>query len=176
MNIQVKKAFLLCFATFFSLHCGDKDGFSVPTSTTEPSDDSVSTGIDCQMSWTEENGLWIDPKLCVAWSSKSDWMTWFEAVGSADIPWANESFDESSTNYCADLQEGGLKNWRVPTLTELKDMSIRTPPFEDLADELWTSTMDQGSNLMWTINLEQPGMELLLAPDEMAAVRCVHDL
>ena len=150
------KVLTLCFL-FFSA-CDDKEDFNVPGNSNPQNgnnDDNLND-IDCSTSWEQVNDVWIDPNLCVAWSSKSSEVNW-----------------EESVEYCNALSEGALENWSVPSLEDLEDMSLRNPPFTDLEGDLWTMDEDPNSGLIWTVNLNQPGMTILLGEDSTAYVRCI---
>lgn len=151
MNIQGK---ILCFATFFALSACKEEGFDVPMGTPDSNDNSPNTS-NCPGEWSNLGDIWLDPNLCGAWSAKSTAMTWLEA----------ESF-------CADLTDTDISGWRLPTLDELSSMAMGHPPLDDTLGDLWTSSEDSATGLMWTANLEQPGMEILLDPSDLAHVRC----
>jgi len=141
----------------FICACGDKDGFNVPGGNNQNNNDSDNpSDIECSTSWEQSNDVWIDPNLCVAWSSKSTAVTWSEAV-----------------EYCANLSEGSINSWTLPSLDDLEDMSLRNPPFTDLDGDLWSTDEDPNSGLVWTVNLSQPGMTILLGKDSTAYARCV---
>ena len=154
----------------FCIGCGDKDGFNVP-SNSNTSNNTNETSDDCPSSWETIDGGWLDPKLCLAWSDVSNDLTWYEAISTTE-----SSNDQSDADYCAELSVDGYSNWRVPTVEELRDVSVRNHPFNNTSGDLWSSTKDPASGLVWTVNLDQPGMEVLLNPSDTALVRCVYDL
>ena len=148
MKIQI---FLTGILFFPFAGCGDKE---TETEENEPSSETLS--IDCPSEWTEENGVWLDPSLCIAWSNRSSSLfTWDEA-----------------NDYCDSLSEGGFSDWKLPTITQLTDVSMRYNPFEEQEGDLWSSTLDQ-TGLVETTNLEQPGMTILLDKSAGAFVYCV---
>jgi hypothetical protein len=155
MNIQGYFYFSIVFLSF---SCKDK-GFDVPMGTPDSNTNQSSNANECPTMWSNLGGVWLDPNLCVAWSDKSDPMTL-----------------DDSEDFCAGLTEGELSGWRLPTLEELSSMSTAYNPMEDVLGDLWTSTEDTNSGLYWTINLDQPGMEVLLDPNDEANVRCLTSL
>ena len=165
---SVLTTWLLCNIVHFG--CGDKDGFNVP-SNSNTSNDIDGNSDDCPSSWETIDGGWLDPKRCLAWSEVSNDLTWYEAISTTE-----SSNDQSDTDYCAELNIDGYSNWRVPTVDELRDVSLRNHPFTNTSGDLWSSTKDPASSLVWTVNLDQPGMEVLLNPSDTALVRCVYDL
>ena len=140
----------------FLFSCGEKDEFNVPGNNGSHDQNHSSNDIDCPISWEQSNGVWIDPNLCAAWSSKSDPLTWSEAA-----------------SFCSSLTEGNIEYWSIPSLSDLEDMSIRNPPFEDKDGDLWSTEEDPNSGLIWTVNLAQPGMTILLESSSQAHVRCI---
>ena len=159
MNIQ---GTFLWIATFFlsaSVFTSCKEeGFDVPTGTPDSNNNGPSVS-DCPERWSELGGVWLDPNLCAAWSDKSEPMRWSEAE-----------------EHCATLEGTELSGWRLPTIDELGSMAMSNPPMDDVLGDLWTSSEDNASGLMWTANLEQPGMEVLLDPSDLANVRCYTSL
>ncbi len=155
MNIQGK---ILCFATFFVFSACKEEGFDVPMGTPDSNPNSTDPSL-CPEVWSELGGAWLDPNLCAGWSAKSEAMTWAEA---------NE--------FCTNFDETDLTGWRLPTIDELGSMTTSNPPMDDVLGDLWSSSEDSASGLMWTANLEQPGMEVLLDPSDLAYVRCYTSL
>jgi len=159
MNIQGN---FLCIATFFlsaSVFTGCKEeGFDVQTGTPDSNNNNPDVS-NCPEIWSELGGVWLDPNLCAAWSDKSESMRWAEAE-----------------EYCATLEGTELSGWRLPTIDELGSMAMNNPPMDDVLGDLWTSSEDSASGLKWTANLEQPGMEVLLDPSDLANVRCYTSL
>ena len=153
MNIQ---GYFLCFIAVFSLTACKEEGFDVPQGTPDSNQNNGRVENNCPDTWSNLGGVWLDPNLCVAWSSKSNPMTLDEAM-----------------NYCANLTEGELNGWDVPNKAELSSMVNNYNPIDDTLGDLWTTTEDTTSGLYWTLNLEQPGMEVLLDPDGEAHVRCI---
>ena len=138
--------------------CRDK-GFDVPMGTPDSNNNQESNTFACPDLWSNLGGVWLDPNLCVAWSDKSELLTL-----------------EESQNYCAQLTEGELSGWRLPSLDELSHLAMNHNPIEDIFGDLWTSSEDPVSGLYWTINLDQPGMEVLLEANDQANVRCITEL
>ena len=155
MNIQ---GYFYCSMLFLAISCKDK-GFDVPTGTPDSNPNQDSNTLSCPQIWSNLAGVWLDPNLCVAWSDKSDLMT-----------------QEESEEYCAELTDGELSGWRLPTVDELSYLATNYNPIEDIFGDLWTSSEDPVSGLYWTINLDQPGMEVLLEPTDQANVRCMTQL
>ena len=67
----------------------------------------------------------------------------------ANSPGANP--DNSYNNYCADLNEGGYTDWRVPTHQELIDVykfGVGSNLYFDVPDfYVWSSTTNGGNSL-----------------------------
>ena len=82
----------------------------------------------------------------------------------------------AAQDFCGSLEDTELSGWRLPTIDELGLMSTSNHPFEDLLGDLWTSSEDSATGLVWTTSLEQPGMEVLLEPTDRANVRCFTSL
>jgi hypothetical protein len=126
--------------------------------------------VACDTSWSESNGVSVDPITCLGWSSRSTaQMTWHDAVSAAET----SSSDASETDYCADLSEGGRDDWRLPDVETLEDISRRSPPLEPLDGNLWSTSSDSVDELAWTVELSNPGLALLLGKDSEAYVRCI---
>ena len=140
----------------------------------EPSDE-----ISCPDAWTEgEDGIWLDPFACAAWSPASDTITWHEAVSSAEATQGgcdSVCDEDTASNYCSDLTIGGYSNWRVPDIAEIESLATREPPFESIIHDLWSLNSDSMDNLAWTANIDQPGMSVLLEKSSAANVRCIAD-
>jgi len=152
MSSQPKALTLLIL---FLVSCGDKDDFDVPSGNNQ-NNESDQQDHDCKTSWEQQNGLWIDPNLCAAWSSKSTLLNWEDAL-----------------SYCLSLEEGSITNWQMPSFDDLQDMSLRNPPFEDLDGELWTTFEDTTSGTIKTINLSNAGSTWLIPKNNQAYVRCI---
>lgn len=146
MKIQI---FLIGFLFFLPAGCGEKD------STVENEPASETASLDCPSEWTEDGSVWLDPSLCIAWSSRSEVLTWEEA-----------------NDYCSSLSESGFTAWKLPTIEQLRDLSVRNHPFTEQEGDLWSSTLDQ-TGLVETANLEQPGMTILLDKSAAAFAYCV---
>ena len=83
----------------------------------------------------------------------------------------NDLFLDANKMALYSAWERGLMSNKA--LDDLEDMSLRLPPFEDKEGDLWSTDSDPNSGLIWTINLNQPGMSILLGPDSEAYVRCI---
>ena len=158
--------------------CGEKP-IQVPGGTQNQNTNTENTEqVECAESWEQaEEGYWLDPTACVAWSPLSDTLNWFEAVSSSEASTGgcDQICDlDEAVNYCADLSLGGL-SWRTPSIAELKDVTTRNPPFSNLDADLWSRDSDPLDELAWTANAEQPGMEISLDKTGLANVRCIAD-
>ena len=159
MNIQGKFLWCISIVTIIGLQSGCKEeGFDVPMATPD-SNPNNQPASRCPEIWSDLGGVWLDPNLCGAWSDKAEAMTWYAAE-----------------DFCGSLEGTELNGWRLPTIDELGMMSTSNHPFEDLLGDLWTSSEDSATGLMWTTSLEQPGMEVLLEPTDRAHVRCFTSL
>ena len=164
-----------------SISCTDKDDISVPggTSTVPPggNNDNGTSSFNCPSEWTEQDGYAIDPVTCLAWSPIERDIDWYEAVNpsQANSGGCSDHCDNNDINYCADLTLGGISSWRLPSFDELKDLSLRSPPLEDLDGDLWSYTSDAQDGTAWTVNLFQSGMFFTLEKDSLAAARCVAE-
>ncbi len=148
MKIQIFLAGILVFSL---IGCGEKE------TEEEENEPAVETPqIECPSSWTEENGIWLDPSLCVAWSNRA----------SSSMNW------DDANDYCNGLSEGGFSEWTLPTIGQLTDLAVREHPLEEVEGDLWSSTLDQ-TGLIETTNLMQPGMTILLDKSSSAFVYCV---
>jgi len=162
------------------LSCQEK-GFNVPGGTNSQStedDSSSSNSVDCPERWEQsEEGIWYDPVACVAWSPLSPTVTWHETVSAEEARDGGcDQFCDLDTDqdYCANLDLGG-RNWSTPTIDQLKDLTTRQPPFENVDYDLWSRDSDPVDELAWTANVEQAGMEISLYKTSEAHVRCVAD-
>lgn len=160
--------------------CQEK-GINVPggTNSQSPEDDhSSSNSMECPDGWTNnEEGIWYDPVACVAWSSLSPAVTWHEAVSSSEAQDGGcDQFCDLDTekDYCADL-DLGMMDWKTPTIDQLKDLTTRQPPFENVDFDLWSRSSDPVDELAWTANIEQAGMEISLYKTSEAYVRCIAE-
>lgn len=180
----------IIIALFGPYSCTDKDEISVPGGSStiqqgnnENNDNSPNT---CPDEWTLQNGTYIDPVNCLTWSPLEKEIDWYEAVNpeQATEGGCTENCDKSDRNYCADLNFGNISSWRLPSIDELEDISMRSPPFEDPMNELdtegldadlWSYNSDAFDGLALTVNLAQAGFFIALEKDTLAAVRCVAD-
>ena len=134
--------------------CGEKE-INVPTGSQQP---GTNAQDNCPDEW-EERGetstYWVDPTDCRAWSTLHSPVTWEEAQ-----------------EHCATLSVGS-GTWSIPSISVLEAMANRSTPFEQTDSDLWSSDIDSASGLIWTANLDQPGMSILLDRSSEAGVRCV---
>ena len=169
---------------FILFGCQEK-AINVPGGTNNQNQDSNTTNeeetannndLECPDRWeTNENGIWVDPVTCSAWSPLSSAQTWHEVVSSdeANTGGCNDFCDaEPAINYCSQLDLGGL-SWKTPSIEQLKDIVIRQPPFDNLDYDLWSLDSDPVDEMAWTVNAEQPGMEISLYKTSQAYVRCI---
>jgi hypothetical protein len=152
----------LPFAAALLLGCTDK--------VTDDTATETHASIACDTSWSEVNGIAVDPITCLGWSSQSGAeMTWHDAVSAGETT----SEDASATDYCADLSEGGRDDWQLPDVETLEDLSKRSPPLDPLDGHLWSASSDSVDDLAWTVELSNPGLALLLGKDDEVYVRCI---
>lgn len=149
------------------------------SNTQSSSGDTVgSNSIDCPEQWIQDDlGFWYDPVACVVWSPLSPELTWHEAVSASEASdgGCDQFCDiEPEYDYCADLDLANLY-WKTPSIDQLKDLTIRQPPFNDIDYDLWSRTSDPVDQLAWTANAEQAGMEISLYKTSGARVRCVAE-
>ena len=139
--------------------------------TAEDTAEDNNAAINCEMSWSEVNGIQVDPITCLGWSVRSAVvMTWHEAVSAGET----SHTDDSETDYCADLSEGGRDDWRLPDAATLENLSTRAPPLDELDGDLWSTTTDTAlDDLAWTVELSNPGLSLLLSKDSETYARCI---
>lgn len=127
--------------------------------------------IDCQTSWSEVDGIQVDPVTCLGWSDRSPVeMTWHEAISADETTHTDEDPD---TDYCAQLTKGGRDDWRLPDAATLENLSTRSPPFDELDGHLWSRDTDTVESLAWTVELSNPGLSLLLEKTQTAYARCI---
>ncbi|MGC6509072.1 MAG: DUF1566 domain-containing protein [Myxococcota bacterium] len=172
------------------ISCTDKDEITVPGGSGSPvqenQNDNGSNAFNCSDGWTEQNGYFIDPVTCLAWSPLKRDLDWYESVNpnQAASGGCSEYCDDNDINYCADLTFGSISTWRLPSIDELEELSMRSPPFENhtteqssegLDADLWSYNSDTFDDMAWTVNFAQAGMFFTLEKDTIAAVRCVTD-
>ena len=173
--------FGLIIASVCLFSCNGKDEISVPGGTsTLPSgnnNNDNSGSFNCPSEWTAQDGYDIDPVTCLAWSPLEADIDWYEAVNpnQANSGGCSEYCDNNDINHCADLELGGISSWRLPSIDELEDLSLRSPPLENLDADLWSFNSDTFDGMAWTVNLAQAGMFFTLEKDSLAAARCVAD-
>ena len=143
---------------------------------TEDENTTTNNEIECPERWEEdENGVWIDPVNCSAWSPLSPATNWHEVVSNneAEAGGCDEFCDaEPDINYCAQLDIAGL-SWRTPSIDQLKDIVNRQPPFVEIDYDLWSRDSDPVDEMAWTANAYQPGMEVSIYKTSQAYVRCI---
>lgn len=165
--------------------CTDKNDIVVPGGTsTAPApntnSDSInntnSSSFDCPGEWTEQDGYFIDPVTCLAWTPPVVEIDWYDSVNPAQAQegGCTENCDKNEdSNYCADLNLGGIDSWKLPSIDELEDLSLRSPPMEDLDIDIWSYNSDAFEGMALTANLFQSGMFFALEKDTLAGARCV---
>jgi hypothetical protein len=163
----------------FYTACTEKDDINVPggsqNNSTNNNNNTVEVTFDCPSEWTEGNGYWVDPVTCTAWSSMTQELDWYQATNpsQAQDGGCNEHCDNNDQNHCADMSLDGMDSWRLPSIDELEELSLRAPPIPDTEGDLWSFNSDSFDGMAWTANLGQEGMFFLLEKDTLAAVRCV---
>ena len=128
---------------------------NVPTGTQQP---GTTPQDNCPDEWEErgENDTyWVDPIDCRAWSTLKSSVTWEEAQ-----------------EHCENFSLANIA-WSIPSISVLEAMANRSTPFEQTDSDLWSNDIDSASGLIWTANLDQPGMSILLDRSSEAGVRCV---
>ena len=136
--------------------CGEKE-LNVPTGSQQP---GTNAQDNCPDDWEERgdgDSYWVDPIECRAWSKLTSQVNWEEAQ-----------------DHCANLSTGGV-SWSIPSIGALEALANRSTPFEQTDSDLWSSDIDSASGLIWTANLDQPGMSILLDRSSEAGVRWVGD-
>jgi len=136
--------------------------------------------------WSWSGTVLEDPVTCLAWSPKSEELTWHATVNSdeAESGGCTADCDEETLAYCDDLGAlDGYNQWRVPNIDTLEAMALRAPPFDEkegedaLEGDLWSrNTGEQALSLAWTAELSQPGFTVLLDKESAAHVRCVTNI
>ena len=132
---------------------------------------------DCPSSWEQNGEVWIDPVACKVWSPMYEDITWFEAISSeeATTGGCDQICDnDESINTCSDLELEGITNWRVPTIEELEDIVMRTPPFAT-EGYLWSNTSDTMDDMAWSVDLSSAGMSVAAFKSNPQGVRCIAD-
>lgn len=119
---------------------------------------------------TNGNGTVTDTKTNLMWQQYDDGIpyNWHEAAGKYEYN-KNDNIaainNPKKVNVCRSLQLGGLSNWRLPTLEELKSLMIpmsattRMPEksidrkyFPTTRDRYWTSDIGWGGGSLWTVD------------------------
>ena len=157
----------------FGAGCGGED-LNLPHS-----DDGTSG--TCEDYWHDLDGGLVSPDSCMIWSEKSDKkMDWHAAVSpaEADDGDCGTDCDNSNENHCVELDPvDGFGQWFLPTLAQLEDLSVTSPPFDDLDGDLWSRDSDENhTQLAWTAQLDQPGMTVTMGKTSALWVRCAAAL
>jgi hypothetical protein len=115
---------------------------------------------------------------CLAWSPPVADLDWYESVNPAQAQegGCTENCDKNEdVNHCADLNLGGIDSWKLPSIDQLEDLSLRTPPMDDLDIDIWSYNSDTFDGMALTVNLFQAGMFLALEKDTLAGARCITE-
>jgi hypothetical protein len=156
----------------FFLSCGDKNA-----DTSTSTDDTQSSVDSCPSSWEQDGELWIDPVKCIIWSPMFNDITWYEAVSSEEAVsgGCNQICDnDPEINYCGDLELQGITNWRVPSIEELEDIVMRTPPFVT-EGYIWSNSSDTMDEMAWSVDLSDAGMSIAAMKSNSQNLRCIAD-
>lgn len=112
----------------------------------------------------------IYPKLMVARNL---------AMGGAPVPWKDETTGVlTAKQACADLRDGGYRDWRLPRVSELFFFVYQVPDGIKLnADQLWSATEFDADNCYSTNkgNEDQWIFPVKSSKTENLYVRCVRD-
>lgn len=110
----------------------------------------------------------IYPKLMVARNL---------AAGGAPIPWKDETTGVlTAKQACADLRDGGYKDWRLPRVSELFFFAYQTPDaINAKGDQLWSATEYDAENCYSTNHTGTWTFPAKASKKENLYVRCVRD-
>ncbi len=178
--------------TLMTTACGEKAS-SLPLGGTASSGDDTGSGAPdgdgdggpdtvCDETWNHnEEGVSIQPEVCLAWSPLSlETMTWYDAAS------REEGEEGGCGSDCPTDEEGhcdtlsGLDertDWRLPSKRELMDAAQTSPEIPDVDGRLWTlDSMSGATGNAWTVDLGRPGSAMSLGKDDDSIrVRCVSD-
>ena len=161
----------------FVLACGEETQF--PTGSA--GDDTASASLpSCPGAWKEhEEGVWLQPSACLAWSPLADGeMDWYAAASPEDaVAGGCAQHCDDEPGYCAGLSVGGISSWRLPSLDELQAAGHAGPPMDDLEGLLWSrDSSDAAEDMAYQIELDTPEAVLMAGKSQEGLVRCVADL
>lgn len=111
----------------------------------------------------------IYPKLMIAQNL---------AAGGAPVPWKDETTGVlMAKQACAELRDGGYKDWRLPRVSELFFFAYQTPnAVRPNADQLWSATENDADNCYSTSKFASGSIFPVKTPkQENLYVRCVRD-
>lgn len=132
---------------------------------------------NCPASWEQRGDIWIDPITCKAWSPMYTEKTWYESVSSEEAEdggCVQICDNDPEINFCSDLELEGISNWRTPSIEELEDIVMRTPPFVE-AGYIWSATSDNMDEMAWTVDLSDAGMSIASMKSNPENLRCIAD-
>ncbi len=135
----------------------------------------------CPGSWSEhDDGVWLQPSACLAWSPRADaTMDWYAAVSPDEaVAGGCGQHCDDDPGYCAELGPlGGIADWRLPSRRELEDAGESMPPLEPVEEALWSRDSSTAvESMAHQVKLATPELELILGKDQIGWVRCVADL
>jgi hypothetical protein len=146
-----------------------------------PHDDSNAPAVVCPAAWAEhEEGVWLQPTECLAWSPCSEApMDWYAATSpESAVAGGCSTHCAEEPGWCGDLHGlGGIARWRLPSLDELEAVAWADPPLTPLEGALWSRDSNPSHEEMASqLDLSQPSQVILAGKDQDAWVRCVADL
>ena len=146
-----------------------------------PPEDSGEPPVDCTAVWTEfQDGVWLQPQACLAWSPRSEApMDWYAAASpESGAAGGCTAHCPEEPGWCDGLAGlGGLARWRLPAGEELQDAGFSDPPLDPLDGLLWSrDSNSQAEEMALQIELSTPEALLLAGKDQDGWVRCVADL
>ena len=132
-----KTIIFVLFALFFVISCGETntgtgDGTNTANNDKNSDDDEVIkciSNLDCSGGYKCVNGRCVDEEddndyeITCPWKDSDTGYRW-SAKTADHISWNN------AISYCADLEEGGYNDWKLPTISELRTLIINCPATE----------------------------------------------
>lgn len=100
------------------------------------------------------------------------------AAGGAPVPWKDETTGVlTAKQACAELRDGGYKDWRLPRVSELFFFAYQTPdPIKLNSDQLWSATECDAENCYSTNKFSSGWIfPVKTSKKENLYVRCVRD-